>query len=138
MTSTLAFSVPGRPAPQGSKRHVGRGILIESSKDLGPWRKRIALTAHNAMVRAGWTPFNDTAIAVELTFVMPRPARTPMHTPPAIKRPDIDKLARACLDALTHVCFTDDSAVVTLNCHKRIALADETPGVLVVLKEARP
>lgn len=34
----VEFTVLGVPAPQGSKRHVGRGVLVESSKALGPWR----------------------------------------------------------------------------------------------------
>lgn len=136
--SVLTFTVPGKPAPQGSKRHVGNGVMLESSKELGPWRERVALAAHNAMLRAGWTPFTKTAVSLDLTFVMPRPVSTPMRTPPAIKRPDLDKLARGCLDALSHVCYQDDSQVVTLNLHKRIARIEETPGVVVELKESRP
>ncbi|QDH92357.1 RusA-like resolvase [Gordonia phage Spooky] len=42
MTNTIW--IPGIPAPQGSKRHVGNGILIESSKRVGPWRAVVALT----------------------------------------------------------------------------------------------
>ena len=29
------------PAPQGSKKHVGRGILVESSTKVKPWRQDI-------------------------------------------------------------------------------------------------
>jgi len=50
VTSTpITFFVPGKPAPQGSKRHVGRGIMLESSREVGPWRERVALVAHNVM-----------------------------------------------------------------------------------------
>lgn len=132
------FFVPGRPAPQGSKSFKGfrngRGILIESSKDVGPWRERVALAAHNAMTKAGCTPIDKCALVVDLGFVMPRPASTPKRTtPPAIKRPDSDKLARAILDALTHTVFTDDSAVIDLRARKRIAELDETPGVQITV-----
>jgi crossover junction endodeoxyribonuclease RusA len=135
--STIEFTVPGRPAPQGSKRHVGRGILVESSKDLGPWRERVAIVGHEAMKRQGWPPFTG-AVDVAMEFVMPRPKGTPRNTPPAVKRPDLDKLERAILDALTHVCWTDDSLVVRLQAWKRIALVEETPGVTVSIREARP
>lgn len=130
----VEFFVPGKPAPQGSKRHVGRGILVESSKEVGPWRERIALAAHNAMTEGGSAPIDKCALVVDLGFVMPRPASTPKRsTPPAIKRPDTDKLARAVLDALTHTVFTDDSAVVDLRARKRLAELDETPGVRITV-----
>lgn len=125
----IAFFVPGRPAPQGSKRHVGRGILIESSKDVGPWRERIALAAHSHAERLLAGP-----VGVRLDFVMPRPKSAPKRTtPPAIRRPDTDKLARACLDALTGICFHDDSQVTNLHATKRLAQPDETPGVHITV-----
>ncbi|WP_280441059.1 RusA family crossover junction endodeoxyribonuclease [Nocardia brasiliensis] len=123
--------VPGSPAPQGSKRHVGRGILIESSKAVGPWRERIALAAH----RHGW-PLRAGAVAITLEFVMPRPKSTPKtYTPPAIKRPDADKLERAVLDALTGIAFVDDSQVTTCYRRKRLAEIGETPGVRISIAD---
>lgn len=126
--ATAVVFVPGRPAPQGSKRHVGRGILVESSKDLGPWRERVALAAHNEMVRLGRS-VADGAVYVTLYFILPRPKSAPKsETPAAVKRPDLDKLQRAILDALTGICFVDDSQVVTIYAHKRIAEPGETAG----------
>jgi len=46
----VEFTVLGVPAPQGSKRHVGRGVLVESSKALGPWRDAVAWAARDAAV----------------------------------------------------------------------------------------
>lgn len=132
----LDFFVPGKPAPQGSKRHVGRGILLESSTEVGPWRERIALAAHNyARNTTGIPlPFSGLPLSVSLDFVMPRPTSAPKRsTPAAIKRPDIDKLARAVLDGLTNVLLTDDSAVVDLRTHKRLAEINETPGVHITI-----
>lgn len=124
--------VPGVPAPQGSKRHVGRGVLIESSKAVGPWRERVALAAHShARVLLGGP------VSVDLVFVLPRPKSAPKRTtPPAIKRPDLDKLARAILDALTGVWFADDSAVVSLFASKRLAEIEESPGVHITITNA--
>lgn len=125
----IEFFVPGRPAPQGSKRHVGRGILIESSKEVGPWRERVAIAAHTAMLHAD-TPIIAGAVSVCLNFVLPRPKSAPKRsTPPAIKRPDLDKLERAILDAITGTIIADDSQVISLTGYKRLAEIDETPGV---------
>jgi hypothetical protein len=33
------------PAPQGSKRHVGKGVMVESCKNVKPWRLLVAKTA---------------------------------------------------------------------------------------------
>jgi hypothetical protein len=37
----LRVDVYGLPAPQGSKRHVGGGRMIEASKKVGPWREAV-------------------------------------------------------------------------------------------------
>jgi crossover junction endodeoxyribonuclease RusA len=125
LTEFLLF-VPGKPAPQGSKRHVGNGILVESSKAVAPWR---TLVAWSAAQQWKWPPALS-AVAIELEFVMPRPAGTPKKsTPPAIKRPDLDKLERAVFDALTDVCWKDDSQVVEAHATKRLAEIGELPGV---------
>lgn len=124
----LDMFVPGRPAPQGSKRHVGHGILIESSKAVGPWRTTLAW--HAAHLHRG--PLLTTALAVHLEFVMPRPVACPKRsTPAATRRPDIDKIARAVLDALTGVVWRDDSLIVDLHATKRIADPGERPGARI-------
>lgn len=129
--STTIF-IPGKPAPQGSKRHVGKGILVESSKEVGPWRERIAL----AMYQARIDPI-EGPVAVDISFVMPRPLSTPKRkTPPAIKKPDVDKLLRACLDAMSGICFRDDSQVVQLRGTKRLAAVGEAPGACITWKAA--
>ena len=119
--------VPGIAAPQGSKRHVGGGRMVESSKAVGPWRERVALAVHEY----GW-PVLTGPVRVHLRFVMPRPASAPKRrTPAAIKRPDVDKLGRAVLDALTGIAFDDDSRVVDLHALKVIAEIGQTPGVYI-------
>ena len=123
--------IPGRPAPQGSKRHLGNGIMVESSKAVKPWRVDVAWKVREAFL----TPF-DGPVRLELEFVMPRPKSTPKKsTPAAIKRPDVDKLARAVLDAITGVVVADDSQIVHLVATKRIAELDEPTGVMLVAHE---
>jgi crossover junction endodeoxyribonuclease RusA len=97
-----------------------------------------ALAAHNAMLAAGATPFAG-AVAIDLCFVLPRPKSTPKRqTPPAIKRPDLDKVTRAVLDAITGVVLLDDAQVVDLRASKRLADIGETPGVAVTITQAEP
>ena len=136
----LDFFVDGKPAPQGSKRHVGGGRMIESSKALPAWRQRIAEAAKHVAAGTGypWLPIINQPVAVELWFVMPRPLRL-KTTVPHIKRPDVDKLARAVLDGITGIVLVDDSLVTELLARKRTAEPDETPGVHIRVKtKAQP
>lgn len=130
---SLSLFVPGRPAPQGSKRHVGKGVMVESSKEVKPWRESIRWAvlewAHGELNAEG-------PMSVRLVFIMPRPASTPKRrTPPAVKRPDVDKLVRAVLDALSSAfVWRDDSQVVELYAAKRIAEPEEAPGVQILVQ----
>jgi len=133
MTTTV-IEVDGIPAPQGSKKFVGNGRMIEASKRLAPWRN--AVTAATRAVMRGRLPFGGP-VAITLEFVMPRPVSLPkrLPTPPAIKRPDVDKLARGCLDAITGSAIVDDSQAIDLRATKRIAEIGERPGVVIKITE---
>lgn len=136
---TLQFTVIGLPAPQGSKRHVGNGVMIESSKSVKPWRATVAATA----VNVGASPVNGP-VAVNLIFFMPRPkshfrtgrnAELLRDAAPdvPITTPDIDKLSRAVLDALTGVAYRDDSQVVELRAFKNYTT--DTPCAVITIKD---
>lgn len=127
----LDVFVPGTPAAQGSKRHVGGGRMVESSKALGPWRSTVTLAVHQACPGPALTG----AVAVSVEFVLPRPKSTPKRsTPPHIRKPDVDKLIRAVFDAVTDagVVWGDDSQVDVVQASKRTAEVGETPGVRIV------
>jgi crossover junction endodeoxyribonuclease RusA len=129
VTWELDLFVPGFAKPQGSKRHVGHGVMIEMSKDLGPWRDRVGWFALQA--RPGTAPI-ERLIPVILVaeFVMRRPVATPKRsTPPAIRSPDLDKLVRSVGDALTGIAWIDDAQLVSTWAFKRIADLDEATGV---------
>ena len=65
----IFIPVIGIPAPQGSKRHVGHGIMIENSKRVKPWRqdvKEAALIHYNGEII-------DQAVEIEIIFLFARP-----------------------------------------------------------------
>lgn len=129
--------VPGHPITQGSKDYKGKNargkaILVESADGLAEWRQRIAWAGHGH----GWRPY-DGPCSVDLEFVLRRPVSTPKRrTPPAIRKPDVDKLLRAVLDALTGVAWTDDARVIDARSRKRLAELGETPGVWIAITAA--
>lgn len=136
----LTTFVAGQPAPQGSKRgfatKTGKVAMVESSKALKPWREsvRAALLDEAGRPRATF----DGPVIVELQFVMRRPVSTPKRrTPPAVKKPDLDKLVRAVLDAVSSAgVWRDDSHVTQLSAMKRIAEIGETAGCEITIRDA--
>ena len=134
MIDPIDIFIAGHPAPQGSKRYVGRGIMIESSKKVKPWREDI----RSALNREG-VPIArlSGATICKLEFVLPRPKSTPKRTTPdATKKPDLDKLQRAVLDAATSAgVIDDDSQIVEINASKRLAEIGETAGLRLRLAQ---
>lgn len=136
----LVVFVAGQPAPQGSKRgfvnkHTGRVSMVESSKAVKPWREDVRQAL---MVDGQPRATFDGAVLVGLTFVLPRPKSTPKRrTPPAVKKPDVDKLTRSTMDAIGSAgVYRDDSQVIHLVAYKRIAELDETPGCHITIRDA--
>lgn len=136
----ISFYVPGRPQAQGSKVKGRWGNLREANDELGPWRERVALAAYQALIDSDMDdiPSPSAPIVIGLEFVLYRPASLTQKkpTPPATKKPDVDKMERAILDALTDVVWHDDAQVVTVLKHKRVAEWGEGPGVHVCILEA--
>ncbi len=146
----LTVCVIGQPAAQGSKRHVGGGRLIEQSAAVKPWREAVKYAARDldSVVIGDNTaglPLPDTftgPLAVTVTFTVPKPKSAPKTrlTYPA-KRPDLDKLLRSTLDALTDAgVWADDGLVVELSGRKTYPRehsdALTVPGALIRIREA--
>lgn len=124
----INFFVPGTPAPQGSKRHVGGGRMIESSKKLKPWREAVRKAAAQHLDDSGL----DGPLRVSMDFYLPKPQRSKFGNYPAGK-PDADKLARAVNDALTDSgLIFDDSRIVSLHVRKHWAI--ERTGVAITIE----
>lgn len=125
----VAFTVTGIPAPQGSKRHVGNGIMIESSKKVKPWREDVRAEALDAM---NGTPSYAGAVEVKITFLLLRPKSAPKARVLPTVRPDLDKLARSTLDALKSAgVYADDSQVTDLIVCKRYGV---TAGAEILVR----
>lgn len=120
MGETIEIRVIGMPGPQGSKKLVGRdgkgrGILVESSKKVKPWREAVKWAAHEYFLRDH--PGDETTlygpVSVEMIFTWPKPASAPKRRVTFPDRnPDIDKLCRSTLDALTQSGVIEDDARV--------------------------
>lgn len=140
----IEFFAPGLPRSQGSKRHVGRGIMIEQT-EVKEWRGVVAVAASNAM---RGTPLLADACKAVLVFRFPRPAGHFKPTgelrasapwwPASSRGGDIDKLQRAVFDALTGVVYVDDKLVCRVLADRLYATPTSPPGALVRISTFAP
>jgi Holliday junction resolvase RusA-like endonuclease len=113
----VEFVVYGHPEPAGSKRHVGKGIIVDANKKARPWKNLVAQVAGDYMKDL---PLLRDALAAEFVFYRRRPKghyNTRGELKPSAPRyptpkPDITKLTRGTEDALKGVVFVDDAQIV--------------------------
>lgn len=151
---TLCFTYYGEPMSKGSKlaEVVTRGdgsIVYKEGRPLAIVRenkqsvkerdaKAIAAVALAAREQAGHEILRGVALAVTLRYYMPSPKerygtgrnagvlKERAVARPAT-RPDVDKMVRHTLDALTGVIYADDGQVVDLLASKRYVEHGEEP-----------
>ena len=140
----VEFWVDGVPRPQGSKRHVGGGRMVEASPHVKGWRDLVSAVAFQSMPG---DPIS-TPVGVAVHFLFRRPAshyragkNAHLLRAGAPDRQttrtvgDTDKLCRAILDSLAVTSgggvLVDDSQVVWLYGQKDWAQDDEGPGAYV-------
>jgi Holliday junction resolvase RusA-like endonuclease len=128
----MMFQVYGDPIPQGSKRAFivkDRAVVVDTNAPkLRTWRAEMVEAARSAMDDEQF----GGPVEVEIFFFLRSPKRAKFKYPAT--RPDIDKLTRAVLDALTASgVIRDDAQVTDLTAHKRYA--EDVPMVEVWVKE---
>lgn len=99
------------------------------------WRNHVAAEALKTDVRGITEP-----VAVDLVFLMPRTTAITWKRKPMPRlwydkaTNDADNLAKAVMDALTHVKYwKDDGQVVDLRVRRMYADGSEPPGVIIVV-----
>ena len=122
----LYLLIPGRPAPQGSKRAFvvnGKVNLVEQSKRLPGYRKAIA--AECVAQAKLWKKQDYAPIRVHINFTFKAPQK---HGKYPITPPDLDKLCRSVLDGITQsgVIWRDDSQVIALSAVKTYSTTERT------------
>lgn len=141
----FGFVVAGLPVTQGSKihgvnPHTGKSYIREQGgKSLEAWRTAIATEARKVRRNRDMTDLVRGPVKVKLHFALPKPKAEPKTRrtwPIKARSGDLDKLARAVLDAITHVLIADDSQVIELHVTKD--WGDSFVGLLIEIDEVRP
>lgn len=153
----LRFTVLGRPQGKGSKRvlpirtRAARAtgqqvVLVDSNRKAAPWAARVSAAAWEAaQARVGHAPVvygGAVCVAFEFYFARPRGHygvgknidRVRPSAPEYMAvMPDVDKLVRCSLDALTGVLIRDDSQVVELKARKLYGEPERLEGRVTAL-----
>ncbi len=86
-----------------------------------PWREAVVAAARSAMSAGSRATLNGP-VAVTIEFYLRRPPSIPRARTRRDWRPDLDKLVRSTLDALTTAeAYTDDARVVHSDAVKNYA-----------------
>jgi Holliday junction resolvase RusA-like endonuclease len=139
----LTFTVFGVAQSKGSMRaFTPRGmkfpIVTDSNRKAKAWAQLVAEGASRALGQQLAPKMLTTPIRVTIAFYLPRPKRFAKRGARPIAHltaPDIDKLLRSVLDALTEVLYLDDAQVVEVLAMKRYADVDVAPHVTIRVEE---
>ena len=126
----INISVPGQPIPKARPRitKFGRAYTPKRTKD------------YEALIQKHLPDtFIDTPVEVYITAIFKRPLRLkrkqdPTALIPHDKRPDLDNIVKAVLDALNYI-LKDDSIVVSIHAQKFYAELHNSPRTIISIKE---
>lgn len=117
MIDSVSFRIYGNPSPKGSWTRMPNGATLPagttaSRKRYNDWRHDVRAAALEAMGNENPT---DLPVKLMVQFDLQYPATTIRKWQwgwwPHTKQPDVDKLLRAVMDALTGIVWLDDSQV---------------------------
>ena len=139
MTFMLHFEVEITPVAKGRPRYAKRGNFVQTYTP----KKTVDyedVIRENAKIAMGTSEPLEAPLSVLLMFGMPIPASTPKkaldgylngsvrHT----KKPDLDNLAKAVMDAMNNVVYLDDNQINRLTIEKKYS---KLPFVSISVRE---
>lgn len=144
------FTVLGKPFPQPRPRAASRGGLTQiytpdPQGQLSAWKRAVAYQVKAE--RPEKFP-KGTALAIFIKFFLPRPKthfREGMNAgklragappfPVAMSRDDWDNLAKSTTDAMTGICWEDDSQIVDARILKVYSDTPRQSGAVIIIRE---
>ena len=122
----IQFVVFCHPEPQGSKNAfvipgTNRAVVVDvGAKKLKPYRQEITRTAMTEIPTRPWAG-KHVPIILKLNFQLLKPQSVGKKRSCPVVKPDIDKLCRSTLDALTGILYADDAQIVEMHVRKEYA-----------------
>ena len=139
MTFMVHFEIEITPVAKGRPRYAKRGNFVQTYTP----KKTVDyedVIRENAKLAMGSSEPLETPLNVLLMFGMPIPSSTPKKALEGylngsvrhIKKPDLDNLAKAVLDAMNGVVYLDDNQICRLTIEKKY---DVVPKISISVRE---
>ena len=144
---TLAFTVYGVPMTKGNHRALRvKGmkfpIVTETNRNVASWQQLVAEGASRtiAQLPEAERVLLDAGVRLTIAYYLPRPKKFSkrgvfVHH---LTKPDLDRLERAILDALTAVAYHDDKQVTEIISGKYYAGVGAPARVDIAVEPAPP
>ena len=139
MTFMVHFEIEITPVAKGRPRYARRGNFVQTYTPTKT-REYEDVIRENAKLAMGSSEPLETPLNVLLIFGMPIPSSTPKKALEGylngsvrhIKKPDLDNLAKAVLDAMNGVVYLDDNQICRLTIEKNY---DIVPKISISVRE---
>lgn len=134
----MIIQVWGTPVAQPRHRVSTIGgfarAYIPDSHKIHAWKALIQAGCQMWVNNTSLADFHcfDGPVSVDLVFTLPRPKSLPKKVTEHIKKPDIDNLCKAVLDAMNGIIYKDDSRVIELYAQKQYG---EDVGVRIEIND---
>ena len=132
-----SFVVDGHPETKGSAKAFnvkGRCIITNDNTKCKKWQMLVSAHA----LSEGIKKISSAHVSMVFEFSIPQSAQKKRsETTPHTQKPDIDKLIRPILDALTGIAYDDDSAVVSVSAEKKWSKFDKVKISIFDLTHSR-
>jgi len=146
MPDRISFTVLGRPQPQGSMKGFvlpgkdgkkPRAILTSDNTKMKPYRQQVGWAALDARAKAGYAGLfaeKQVAVGVEMKFYFEKPPSISKKRQHISVKPDIDKICRSSIDAMTGVLWADDAQIIQLIASKHYGIPERAEIVVTNLE----
>jgi len=125
----ITLKIEGTPIAQPRHRRAQSGhFYIPAAHPIHKWKELIRLISQSEVKEP-----TDGYVSLSLEFILPRPKSIPDSQLYSKRKPDLDNLIKAVLDALNGVVYEDDRQVYHIEAHKIYEDKINTPGLKIKL-----
>ena len=133
----ITLVIPGEPVAKGRPRVMRSGVTFTPPKTLNyeTLIKELFIISRQALMTGELRAEIDAYFTINKTVSQKKKEQMISQQIRPTKRPDLDNVAKAVLDALNGLAYNDDSQIVSLTINKYWA---EVPRVTIRIEEVQP
>lgn len=133
----VVFEVPGEPRGKGRPRFNKQTGTAYTDSETKAYEKKIVAYYRKALGGFRWP--ESAVVSVDVVAVYPMPKRATRAAVAAMqsgkllptRKPDVDNVLKAVLDALNGVAYSDDAKVVSVSARKQYGIE---PKLVIEMK----